>query len=142
MGGSATTASPKEDFVGRKTIPRLDAPDDNASMRTRSLHAICLSALVLLSLSACASQSFQLNKNSARDRLMSTAHANALARAIPSRHLICFVDSAESGAIYLYLGDDEGDHTTRIGFYRVTADGNVWLNADPTGLTVQWKVIQ
>jgi hypothetical protein len=53
---------------------------------------------------------------------MSTHHISDLQRAIPHRHLTCTVDYITPDAIYLSLSDDETDHTTRVGSYRVTSD--------------------
>jgi hypothetical protein len=69
---------------------------------------------------------FKLSEESAVDRLMATQLVARLEKAIPHRHLICMVEGRTSDEIDLYLGDDEGDHTTRIGAYRVTGDGRVW----------------
>jgi len=52
------------------------------------------------------------------------------------------LDYVRPDALYLYLGDDGPDFTTRIGFYRVTPDGTVWINSDPTGLDDRWTPIQ
>ena len=55
---------------------------------------------------------------------------------------ICMVDYDRADAVYLYLGDDVGDHTTRIGFYRVRRDGRAWMNQDLSGSDERWLEIE
>jgi hypothetical protein len=107
-------------------------------MRTLSTTLLFITAVTL---SACSTPTFQLTETSAMDRLLSTDHVAHLQQNIPTRHLTCMVDRTEPDAIALYLGDDEGDHTTRIGFYPITSDGRVWVNADPTGLEDRWTEV-
>jgi hypothetical protein len=90
----------------------------------------------------CARDAFLLTGISAMDKLMSSNCAAILKRAIPNRRLICTVEYATPGAVYLYLGDDEGDHTSRIGFYRVTREGRVEVNQDETDLDHRWAVVE
>lgn len=85
---------------------------------------------------------FTLTEDSAMIRVMSTKRVANLSRAIPNRRITCMVEHTTPDAVYLYLGDDEGDHTTRVGFYRVTRDGRVWMNRDETGLYERWAVIE
>lgn len=90
----------------------------------------------------CAHPSFRLTEDSALDRVMATRQVQSLREEIPSRRLMARVDDVRPEAIYVYVGDDEGDHTTRVGFYRVTPDGRVWRNRDETGLEERWEVVQ
>ena len=76
------------------------------------------------------------------NQLMSTRRVASLERAIPNRHLTCMVDYTTPGVVYLSLGDDEGDHTTRVGLFRVTQDGRVWVNRDEAGLKDRWAVVE
>ena len=109
------------------------------SPRTLFLTFLLASALTAL---GCAAPRFHLTDDTAMAQLMSTNHVAQLQRNIPTRHLICMVDDNTPEEIRFYLGDDEGTHTTRIGFYRVTSDGRVWLNADPTALEDRWTTIK
>ena len=86
------------------------------------------------------SKPFVLSDDAATDRLLATHHVAALARTIPAP-LICFVEGHSAGATELYLGEDHPDHTVRLGAYRVTADGRVWVNADPTLLDDRWMPV-
>ncbi len=86
--------------------------------------------------------SFKLTEDTAMQRLMGSAYVAALVRAIPSRHLMCMVEITRPDSIDLYLGDDEGDHTTRVNFCRVSQDGRVWVNQDETGLDDRWAVVE
>ncbi len=85
--------------------------------------------------------SFKLSENAAMQRLMASKYVARLQRAIPSRHLVCRVEGRQPDEVDLYLGDDEGDHTTRVAFCRVTRDGRVWVNKDETGAEDRWGVV-
>jgi hypothetical protein len=106
---------------------------------------MCHSQLVILSLfpllTGCAAQQFRLSDESAMHRLMATKRVADLQRRNPTP-LMCWVEGSEPGARELYLGEDHSDHTVRIGAYRVTADGRVWVNADLTLLEDHWAVIE
>ena len=109
-------------------------------MRRRNLFT--LAALIALFCTGCARDAFRLTEDSAIERLMATKRVASLERAIPNRRMVCMVDDTRPDAVYLYLGYDEGDHTTRVGFYRVTSDGRVWVNQDETGLDDRWVVVE
>jgi len=81
-------------------------------------------------------------EDTAAQRLMGSAYVGSLLRATPSRHLMCMVEITRPDSMDLYLGDDEGDHTTRVRFCRVTRDGRVWVNRDETGLDDRWAVVE
>ena len=83
---------------------------------------------------------FKLTDKSAMDRLMATKHVAELQRKNSTR-LACRVAGTELDARRLYLGENHSAHTVRIGAYRVTADGRVWVNADRTLLDDRWTVI-
>jgi hypothetical protein len=72
---------------------------------------------------------------------MSTKHVAELQRKNPTR-LTCWVEGTEADARLLYLGENHPDHTVRVGAYRVTSDGRVWVNADPTLLEAKWAVVE
>lgn len=101
-----------------------------------------LAFVAALLLAGCSEQTFPFSEAAAIDRLLQTKHVAKLIQAIPERRITCRVDFAMPDAIHLYLGDDEGDHTTRIGFYRCTRDGRVWVNLDPIALEDRWAVIE
>ena len=84
----------------------------------------------------------ELSEDAAMQRLMASKYVARLQRTIPNRHLTCRVEGHQSGAVELYLGDDEGDHTTRVDFCRVTDDGRVWVNQDRTGGDDRWVVVE
>ena len=89
----------------------------------------------------CTSPAFVLTDESAMERLMSTKHVADLRRRNP-KPLTCWVESSDPSASLLYLGENHDDHTVRIGAYRVTADGRVWVNADKTLLQERWIAIE
>jgi hypothetical protein len=110
-----------------KPLPRLFRP--------------ILLIVMIASLAGCASSPFQLSDESAVKQLLTTKHVAELHRHNPSP-FICWVEGVEPNARELYLGEDHPDHTVRIGSYRVTSDGRVWINDDATGLTERWVVIK
>ena len=85
---------------------------------------------------------FELSENAATQRLMASKYVARLQRAIPNRHLVCRVEGRQPDEVDLYLGDDEGDHTTRVASCRVTGDGRVWVNKDETGAEDRWGVVE
>jgi|SRR4051794_7832157 hypothetical protein len=98
--------------------------------------------IVVTCIAGCAHPDFALTEETAMDRLMRSEHARQLLREVPGRRLMCMVDEVRPGEIDLYLGDDEGTHTTRVDFCRVTADGRLWVNRDRTGLDERWEEIR
>jgi hypothetical protein len=70
-------------------------------------------------------------------KLIATTHVAGL-RANNSTPLICWVEVTEADALELSLGEDHPDHTARIGAYRVTSDGRVWVNEDQTMMKERW----
>ncbi len=100
--------------------------------------AICSLLSVVL---GCASPAFRLTDESAMNRLMATRYVADLQRKNPTP-LTCWVEDSEPGARLLYLGEDHADHAVRVGAFRVTRDGRVWVNADPTRLEDRWTVVQ
>ncbi len=106
---------------------------------------MCLRRRVILRLVAllagCAAPTFKLSDESAIEKLMGTRHVAELQRENPTP-LTCWVEDSEPDARQLYLGEDHQDHTVRAGTYRVTADGRVWLNADPALPEDAWTVIE
>jgi hypothetical protein len=102
----------------------------------------CLILFCLLSLLAgCAAPAFKLSDESARVRLMETEYVSELQRKNPTQ-LVCWIEGTEPGARDLYLGENHPDHTVRVGAFRVTADGRVWINSDRTLLEDQWAPIK
>jgi hypothetical protein len=105
---------------------------------------MCHGRLIVLSLfsllTGCAAHAFQLTDESAMVRLMATKHVAEWQRKHETP-LICWVEGTEPDARNLYLGENHPDHTARVGAYRVTADGRVWVNADPTLLKDRWTPI-
>ncbi len=89
----------------------------------------------------CAAPAFELTEEAAVDRLMATRHVAGLRRENPGP-LICFVEDAGPDAVDLYLGEDHPTHTVRVGSYRVTSDGRVWVNSDATLLEDRWVPVQ
>jgi hypothetical protein len=96
---------------------------------------------LLTLLGGCAARGFNLSDESAMDRLMSTKHVAKLQRNSPTP-LTCRVEDVEPDARLLYLGESHADHTVRVGTYRVTSDGRVWLNADSTLLEDRWVIVE
>jgi hypothetical protein len=94
-----------------------------------------------LAVSGCAAPRFVLTDQSALHRLMATEHVASFSRRIPAP-LICWVEGTEPNARFLYLGEDHPTYTVRVGAYRVTSDGRVWVNADDTYLTERWYVVK
>jgi hypothetical protein len=85
---------------------------------------------------------FVLSDDAALDRLMATRHVADLRSRLPIK-LTCWVEASAPDERRLYLGEEHGDHTVRLGAYRVTADGRVWVNADPTFLLEdQWAEVE
>ena len=74
-------------------------------------------------------------------RLMTTQHVAALQRSNPTP-LTCWVEDSRPDVRQLYLGENHPDHTVRLGAYRVTADGRVWMNADPTLREDRWVGVE
>jgi hypothetical protein len=106
-------------------------------MRHRRIAVLSLLAIA----TGCAAPVLALTDESAIERLMETKHVADLQRRNSTR-LICWVEGSEPGARELYLGENHPDHTVRVGAYRVTADGRVWMNADPTLLEDRWVPIE
>lgn len=96
---------------------------------------------LLLFVTGCAGPTFRLTDESAMDRLMATQHVAELQRNNPTP-LTCWVEGADPNARQMYLGENHADHTVRVGTYRVTSDGRVWVNADPTQLEEQWAIVE
>ena len=92
-------------------------------------------------LMGCGASGFRLTDEAAMARLMATKHVAELQRKIPAP-LTCWVEGSQPDARQLYLGENHSDHTVRVGVYRVTADGRVWVNADPTLLDERWSIIE
>jgi hypothetical protein len=105
----------------------------------RHTRFIILSRLSLLM--ACAAPAFRLTDDSAIDRLMTTRHVAELQRQNPMP-LTCWAEGAHADARELYLGENHPDHTVRIGAYRVTADGRVWMNGAATRPEHRWIAIK
>ena len=76
------------------------------------------------------------------NRLMETKYAISQIQRIPTRHLMCMVEGTAPDEIDLYLGDDEGDHTTRVDTCRVTRDGRVWVQRESADLEEYWALIE
>ena len=91
-------------------------------------------------LSGCASHRFVLSDWSAMKQVMSTRHVAELQRRNPTR-FTCWIEGSEGDARQVYLGENHPDHTVRVGAYRVTSDGRVWVNSDPTLLEENWVVV-
>jgi hypothetical protein len=89
----------------------------------------------------CAPQRFLLSDESAVSKLLTTKHVADLQRTHEAP-LTAWVESVRPDARYLYLGESHPDHTVRVGAYRVTSDGRVWMNADPTLLEDRWVAIE
>jgi hypothetical protein len=106
---------------------------------------MCHRRLVILGLlsllTGCASPSFTLTDESAMNRLLATKYVAELQRTNPVP-LTTWVEGTEPGARLLYLGEDHSDHAVRLGAFRVTADGRVWMNADTTRLEDRWITIE
>ncbi len=97
--------------------------------------------LLPMMIAECVSHPFRLTDESAMRKLMATKHVAQIEQRDPSP-IICFVESEEPGEIDLSLGEDHPDHTVRIGAYRVTSDGRVWMNSDPTLLEERWVQVE
>lgn len=102
-----------------------------------TINLACLTSL----LQGCGASHFVLTDESAIASLMATNHVASLQHHNPTP-LRCSVEYAEADAICLYLGEDHPTHTVRIGSFRVTSDGRVWANSDPTLLENRWSLIQ
>src|SRR5687768_9003016 len=101
----------------------------------RRCHALVL--VTMTCLTSCAAPSFRLSEDSAMDRLMATRHVAQLQREHVSS-LTCFVENSGADGVDLYLGENHPTHTVRVGSYRVTTDGGVWMNSDATQLEERW----
>jgi hypothetical protein len=104
-------------------------------------HKTLLVLGLLFLLAGCASRSFVLTDRSAMEKLMSTQYVADLQRGNASA-LMCFVEGSAPDARELYLGEDHPDHTVRLRACRVTADGRVWVNDDPTMLEERWRAVE
>jgi hypothetical protein len=96
---------------------------------------------LLILITGCAAPTFKLSDESAIDRLMATRHVLELQQASPIR-LIAWVERREADARPVYLGEDHADHAVRMGAYRVTSDGRVWVNADLMLLDERWVLVE
>jgi hypothetical protein len=103
------------------------------SGRAALLGLVCL-------LTGCAAPPFALTDESAMDALMVTRHVAELQQR-HSMPLTCRIEGTDPDARRLYLGESHSDHTVRVGAYRVTSDGRVWVNTDPTLLEDRWAMI-
>jgi hypothetical protein len=88
------------------------------------------------------SEGFRLTEESAIRQLLATQYVAGLKAAIPGRRLVCQSDGVTKDGMDVHLGDRGDDFVFRIGFYRVTTDGRVWMNQDGTGLEERWKIIE
>jgi hypothetical protein len=103
------------------------------------LYVSCTAVIAVLA--GCGARTLELTDESAMSALMQTKHVAALQRQNPTR-FVCWVESADSTSRYLYLGENHPDHTVRVGSYRVTSDGRVWVNSDLTYLEDQWVFVE
>ena len=103
--------------------------------------AFILFLSAFLSLAVCAdTEDFDLTESSALSRVTSTAYVNRLAEKYPNIHL--HTERVEKDRIDIYLGFNEGTHTTRHSSLMVDKYGKVYRNTDETLATEKWEEIK
>jgi hypothetical protein len=83
---------------------------------------------------------FILNDENAVEQVTKTNYYIDLSKEYPN--VILFVDDKRSHYIYIYLGFNEGTHTTRKAFVRVSSDARVQYSEIPPAVESDWVNMQ
>ena len=75
--------------------------------------------------------------NTALKRVWRTELARSLRR--KHRNTIIYVEGASADGVHVYLGFDEGTHTTRHSSLRVRPDGTLWRQFTRPDLEIDWR---
>ena len=79
---------------------------------------------------------FILNEENAIDQVAETDYYKELTKKYPN--VIIFVQDKDSHYFDIYLGFDEGTHTTRKAFVRVSPKGTVQYSEMPPAIESDW----
>jgi hypothetical protein len=69
-----------------------------------------------------------------------TEHVQALSRQYTN--VIMFVEGDDEAGVHVYLGFDEGTHTTRHAALLVKADGSVWQQVTRPDYELDWEPVK
>lgn len=103
---------------------------------------IVISLFILVGCASCLKKNaFVLSDDTALKVAIDTKYVINLTKKYPNTKI--FIEEGNSKIDrYVYIGFDEGTHTTRYASLRVDAQGVVYKNSDPTLLTEKWVVLK
>jgi len=78
--------------------------------------------------------------NPALERVWETEFARGLRRKYPNT--IIYVEGDDADGVHVYLGFDEGPHTTRHSSLCVRGDGTVWREVTRPDLELEWRPVK
>jgi len=80
------------------------------------------------------------SSDAALGRVWKTEFARRLRRKYPNT--VIYVEGREADGVHVYLGFDEGTHTTRHSSLCVRSDGTVWREFTRPDLKLEWRPVK
>lgn len=101
---------------------------------------VLVGATVLAACAPARQNNFTLTNDAAVKKVLATRHVTELDKKtdVP---LASWVEGRDAEAVYVYVGESHPDHYVRVGVFRVTKDGRVWVNRDPM-LSEEWRLVR